>query len=98
MEIINYSESFKAALLAQGKDSNVLILHKLDHPVRRLDGKKAFYELEYRWLSTECKDESDEAWCCVSGTESTYWQRKELPIELFKNGSKTLFDHFNLFG
>lgn len=98
MSIIDYGVSFPSAILAQGKDSNVLLLHRLEQPVKRLDGKKAHYELEYRWLSAECKEESDESWCCVLGAESSYWQTKELPLEAFREGTKNLFDHFHLFG
>ncbi len=96
--IIDYGNSFPNAIAAHGKDSNVLILHKLDQPFKRFDGKRARFEIEYRWLSTECRTESDEAWCCVSGSELTFWQNKEINLEAIRDGRKTLFDCFTLFG
>lgn len=96
--MVNYSASFPNALAVHGNEQNVLMLHKLDRPYRRIDGKMATYELEYRWLSVECQEESDEAWCCVQGSELTFWQRKEIDIDAVKSGRKSLFDIFNLFG
>jgi hypothetical protein len=98
--IVDYQQSFSDSLLAQGKGGNVLILSKLDQPFQRFDGKKAIYQLDYRWLSVDCEHESDQAWACVQGSEYTYWQRKEIE-GLLKNIAKdkdaNLFDRFNLF-
>lgn len=98
MSVIDYSDAFPAATAAHGNQNNVLILNRLDQPFQRNDGKKATYQLEYRWLSTECAKETDEAWCCVLGNEFTFWQRKEVDIAAIEAGRKTLFDCFNLFG
>lgn len=90
-------------LAAQGKDKDVLILRKLNNPVSRVDGKRVIYELEYRWLSSECQDEKDESFVCVKGSENTFWSKKEL-VEtgaLKKNGKVpeniNLFNCFRLF-
>ena len=95
MKTINYIDSFKDALMAEGKNRNVLILHKLDKPFKRFDGKLALYELEYRWLSCDCQHSKDEAFVCVLGNEFTYWQEKEIKAVL--SGKSTLFDFFQLF-
>jgi len=94
---VDYSSHFPGAIAAQGNDHNVLILHKLDSLYRRYDGKKAGFELEYRWLSRSCQDEGDEAFIFVQGSELTYWQRKEIDLAAVQAGRKTLFDLFNLF-
>ncbi len=98
--LVDYQESFSDSLAAQGKDDNVLILRKLDEPFKRFDGKKASYQLDYRWLSENCEREDDQAWACVQGSEFTYWQRKEIEgllRNLEKGNEVNLFDHCNLF-
>lgn len=99
MSVIDYSESFPDALLAQGNDTNVLILFHLDTPATRADGRKATYELCYRWLSVACQNSRDEAWCCVQGAEVTYWQYQEIShlVRAIKAGNDvSLFEHFKL--
>lgn len=100
-EVVDYSAHFPTALAAQGNGSNFLALYKLPEPSKaRFDGKPARYELVYRWLSRECQHENDEAYCCVRGSETTYWQRRELGPALFtqlRAGTVNLFGHFNLF-
>jgi hypothetical protein len=96
--IVDYTDAFPYAIAAQGLGKNVLILEKLEHPFRRIDRKEASYQIEYRWLSTLCSTEKDQAWCCVLGSEFSYFQRKEFDIEAIKSGRKTLFDCFQLFG
>lgn len=99
--VINYSDAFPDALTAQGKGSNFLALYRLDEPTTaRFDGKKAQYELVYRWLSQDCATETDQAWACVQGSEVTYWQTRELGKEFLaavKNGTANLFEQFRLF-
>ncbi|MFY0990981.1 hypothetical protein [Halomonas sp. C05BenzN] len=99
--LVDYSESFQAALIAQGKGSNFLSLTRLDEPYERFDGKRASYELNYRWLSTDCQEEDDQAWACVQGAECTYWQHKEITKllrQLKRHDDVDLFEHFDLFG
>lgn len=93
-ETIDYSMAFPSALRAEGKGRNVLILRELSLPdvqIKRLDGEKADWELEHRWLSRNCEHSRDEAWACVQGNEFTYWKEGELDPD------KSLFDQVNLF-
>lgn len=94
--MINYTEeynklSLSEALIAQGNKENVLILTQLDAPFQRMDGKRVSYQLNHRWLSVTCNDETDEAWACVQGDENTYWSKRELVESgvLMKNGKPT---------
>jgi hypothetical protein len=99
-KLVDYQEEFSDSLVAQGQGSNVLILRKLDEPFKRFDGKKASYQLDYRWLSENCEREDDQAWACVMGSEFTYWQRKEIEALLKaigKGKDVNIFDYFNLF-
>lgn len=98
-KLVDYSNAFPDALIAQGSGGNFLALYRRDSPATRADGKKASYELDYRWLSQECEEETDQSWACVQGAEVTYWQRKELDklIRKMERGDEVnLFDHFNL--
>ena len=97
---VDYTHCFQSAVLAQGSESHVLILSKLDRPCKRGDGKMASYELEYRWLSCECKHERDEAYACAQGSDLTFWQAQEIPKLLYQikhHRDADLFQHFNLF-
>lgn len=97
---VDYGSEFPEALIAQGQDSNFIRIVELDEPFRRADGKKASYEVEYRWLSAQCKNENDQAWACVQGNEFTYWQAAEIkPLltQLEAGEDPCVFDHFNLF-
>lgn len=96
---VDYSgqPEFKNALIAQGKGRNFLSLAKLDSPV---DG--AHFELTYRWLSKDCSQERDQAWCCVQGAEVSYWKISEMIngpklMRDIKAGKANIFEHFNLF-
>lgn len=82
-DVIDYSSEFPNALAAQGKGSNFLAVFKLDQPCERSDGKKATFEICYRWLSQNCQSETDQAFVCVQGSEVTYFQRKELKSGFF---------------
>jgi hypothetical protein len=99
--LVDYSAHFPTALAAQGKGYNFLALYKLPEPTNaRFDGKPARYELVHRWLSRECERENDGAYCCAKGSETTYWQHRELSPALFaalRAGTVNLFEHFNLF-
>lgn len=99
-DIIDYTDEYckggqDNAIKVHGRGNNVLFIRKLDTPYTRFDGKKAIYEIEWRWLSCDCKHDRDEAWACCNGTEFTYWQTRELGRSL-KDGV-SLFDCFNLF-
>lgn len=74
-------------LKAEQRGKDVLILRRLDRPRRRIDGRMAQYELEYRWLSNSAD------LTCVLGNELSYWRPSE--IEGWENES--LFDIFRLF-
>lgn len=74
-------------LRAEQRGKDVLILRRLDRPVRRFDGKTASYELEYRWLSNPAD------LTCVPGNELSYWQ----PGEIKGWENESLFDMFRLF-
>lgn len=104
--VVDYTEEFSGYrsgnnyLLVQGRGNNVLALNKLPTPVVRSDGKRASYELEYRWLSQSCEHSRDQAYVMVTDSEFIYLQRKEVSALLrhLKKGSEVvLFDYFNLF-
>lgn len=107
MSIVDYTEQFSKTyscqnvVIAQGKDANFLALHKLEEPYKRADGKKGYYQLEYRWLSEACERETDQAYACVSGQDRIYLTKKEANSvlnDLNKNPEHfSLFNHFNLF-
>ena len=84
------SDMFDGCIAAEQSADSVLILYKLDDRRKRLDGKLASYELEYRWLSQYDTGHRDEV-CCVLGSETTLWQRKEIDFR------KNLFENFRLF-
>lgn len=101
--MVDYTQQEEDWIIAQGLDSNFLVIQKLNEPRKRIDGKKASYLLEYRWLSIECEDEDDEAYVCVVGDEKQLYSKREL-VELGvlnKNGKVkeniNLFNHFTLF-
>lgn len=100
--LVDYSHEneFSDALIAQGFGNEFLALFRLEQPFVRFDGKRAQYELKHRWLSQECKSESDQSWACVMGAECTYWQRQEIVVlirRLADNKQVNIFDHFCLF-
>ena len=78
------SDQFPTAVKAEQKGKNILILRNIN-PMKRVDGKMANLELEYRWL----RDEEDIT--SVLGSDYSYWQKKEL------NWKECLFDQVNLF-
>ena len=77
-------ELFPDAIKAEKKGLNVLVLWKLDEPETRVDGKRGYYELIYKWLSQHDVH-------CVKGSERTLWLKKEVDLR------KGLFEQFNLF-
>lgn len=91
-ELIDYSEAFPDALMAEGKGSNVLLLHLLHTPRRNAAGQICRYELEYRWLSQECRTDRDQAWACVQGSEVTLWPKRGVDLK------RGLFEQFRLWG
>lgn len=97
--VIDYTGQYALgkALVAQGKGTNFLALFALDRPI---EGAK--FELVYRRLSQPCKSETDQAWCCVRGSEVSYWKITEMIegkklMRDIKNGKANIFEHFNLF-
>lgn len=95
--ILDISDRFLGAKIAQAKGSNCLILRELAFTVPLLKGKKATHQLEYRWLSCDIQDYSD-AEVCVQGNEYIYVTAKEFRevSKTLKQG-KTLFDYFKLY-
>ncbi len=85
-DVVDVSDQLKCTK-AEQRGSDVLILCKLDAPVRRVDGKRARYILEYRWLNN-VRDI-----CSAQGNEFSYW----LPSEIKGWRDKSLFDIFQLF-
>ena len=83
---VDVTDRFKC-LKAEQRGTDVLILRKLDTPIRRPDRKTAGYEVEYRWLS------DPRHVSCVQGNEFSFWQARE--IRGWKDNS--LFDVFRLF-
>lgn len=81
------TERIPGCLKAEQRGNDVLILRRLDRPRRRIDGKMANLELDYRWLSDPVVLTS------VLGNELSYWRPGE--IEGWENES--LFDIFRLF-
>ena len=94
---VNYKHAFPNSIAAEGNGSNVIILRKLESPIRRGDGKYASYSIEHRWLSMMCRDKNDEAWACVQGSDFTYWLKSELPIKHIKDNVVSLFSVLQLF-
>jgi hypothetical protein len=92
--IIDISSKFDC-VRAEAKGNNVLILRKLDYRIQRFDGKNAGFELEHRWLSAKVETDNDGNWTLVLGSDSTFWQQKEIK-NILKNNTK-LFEFFQLF-
>lgn len=84
--VLDATHCFPGCVRAERKGDNTLILRKLDEPFRRFDGRRAGYEVEYRWHPPGGNVHS------VLGNEFTYWQRKEF------DPSKPLFEQFSLIG
>ena len=88
--VVDLTEEFPGCIRAARKGVNTLILRRLVRPRRRFDGKRASYELEYRWHRSSRVDPH-----AVLGNEFTFWQRKE--IEPLLSGAVELLDFFHLF-
>ena len=88
--VVDLTEEFPGCIRAARKGVNTLILRRLLRPRRRFDGKRASYELEYRWHRSSQVDVHS-----VLGNEFTFWQRRE--IEPVLSGIRELFDCFQLF-
>ncbi|MDY0300282.1 MAG: hypothetical protein RBQ99_01720 [Trichlorobacter sp.] len=90
---------FIKPVLAQGAGRHFVAIYKLDKPLKRVDGKLARYELEYRNTSNPCQNIKDDAWSSAEFTEHTYWLRKELkPIldAIAQNKRVNAFEHLNI--
>jgi len=85
-EVQDVTDQYPYCLKAERRGENVLILQKLETPIRRLDGKRVSYQLSHKWLTRE-----DAELCEVLGDDYSYWSLKELDMQ------KQLFDQFNLF-
>lgn len=85
-QVIDVSRCFPLAIKAERKGVNTLILWKLDKPRTRFDGKRALYQLEYRWHSSPTCHITH-----VQGNEFSLWQAKEINLK------KGLFTQFQLF-
>jgi hypothetical protein len=84
--IVDVSDQFKC-LKAEQRGMDVLILRKLNSPIQRVDGKRASFELEYRWLSDPTDIHR------ALGDDYTFWRASEIPGWQ----TKSLFDVFRLF-
>lgn len=87
-------------LAAHGRDTDVLLLQRLPDLFTRVDGQRARYCLEHRWLTQPCHVSDDEAWACVKGSDFTYWRPSEIPrlLAAWRADRRfNLFDHFQLF-
>jgi hypothetical protein len=89
--IINVKDEFENCIKAESDGVNVLILRKLDTPIRRFDRKMARYELEHRWLSKIVTENTKSNVVCVLGQDYSYWMKKEIDFKL------GLFEQFRLF-
>jgi len=76
MDLTN-NEYIGKCLKASANNRYVLILTKLDHLVKRFDGRQVSYRIEARLLSVDPTFEGDEV-CCVRWNEFSYWSRAEL--------------------
>jgi hypothetical protein len=104
--LVDYTNKFPGALLAQGQGRHFLCLRRLDAPYQRADGKRTRYQLDYRELSCEAGNPDDEAYVCVQMSENTYWLPSELKamgINIRRKEPKScgptgfnIFDHVNL--
>lgn len=74
---------FSGCIRAERQGTNTLIMRKLDTPIKRFDGKKARYELEHRWHSSETAPVSS-----VQGNDFTFWRKSEFDLK------KPLFSQF----
>jgi hypothetical protein len=85
-KVVDVSDLFPDATIAERKGVNTLILRKLKHPVTTLDGTKGIWELQHRWHRSPYAD-------CFSvlGQDITYWAEGEIDLK------KSLFDQFHLF-
>lgn len=100
-KIVDYTEELKKSgyygnailLTAQGNNQNYLALFKVLKDIDSAGRRRFFYQLEYRWLSEECKNSNDEAYVCVVGREVQYYSSKELN----KINPKILIGKANLF-
>jgi hypothetical protein len=66
-------------------------------PTSWADGGGGGDELDYRWLSRDCTRPEDGAFRCVQGSETTYWQRKELGRAFAQAIKAETLNHFNHF-
>jgi hypothetical protein len=85
-DIQDVTDKYSHCLKAERRGENVLVLEKLETPIKRLDSKRVSYMLTHYWLTREAAE-----LCQVQGDERSYWSLKELEMD------KQLFDQFNLF-
>lgn len=96
--IIDYTEQYQKhhpnekVIMAEGEKDLFLALIKLDHPVKRFDGKMGKYLLKAYTLSCECENPEDEAYTCVVGDDYTYHRKNEIDF------NKQLFKQFAFIG
>ncbi|MFC6674318.1 hypothetical protein [Marinobacterium aestuariivivens] len=97
--IVDYSNEFPHAILAQGMGSDFMALFQLGESVRRKDGKQARYELVHRWLRKPCETDDDQSWGSVMGTQRTYLHQSEVEplLTRMKREEVSIFDDFSMF-
>lgn len=85
VDTINIGNEFPTAIKAQRRGTNTLILRSIP-PFKRMDGKMATYQLEYRWHKDDKVDVHS-----IRGRDFSYWLKSEL------NWKECLFGQVNLF-
>lgn len=75
--MLDLTDYFDDAIKAEGTGRNVMILRHIPK-IKRLDGKMASYEVEYRWLSEPLEQSIENLFGSVQGNEFELYQKKEL--------------------
>ena len=92
--MINVTEQFKETtgiIKAESEGKNTLVLIKLQHRIKRFDGKQAGFELRYYWHNMEITSDNMHDVHSVQGDDYSYWLKKEIDF------TKGLFEQFKLF-
>jgi hypothetical protein len=92
--MIDVTEQFKEVdgiVKAESEGKNTLVLVKLQHRIKRFDGKMAGFELRYYWHRMDIETDNMHDVHSVLGDDYSYWLKKEINFE------KGLFEQFNLF-
>jgi hypothetical protein len=97
-ELVDYSQAFPGAIIAQGRGFHFITVHKIeDGPQKRADGKRGGYLLEHRELSEKIITPDDQCWACVLSSENQIWTLKELKQIGLSPGKKSQKSDYNIF-